>query len=287
VLEVGPSDSGDRNSRMVKKTAKAQALRVSGDEPFRESPTPAGAKMPAFTLVKTKRVFEEICDQVRQELAAGTLGPGDKLPPERDLALKFGVSRSAVREALRSLEISGLVRLQKGVKGGAVILQGDADLVTRSFRDMFILGKISLDSLTEARTRVMQMAVELACERITPELLGALEQNNREFKTAAHPLPASERVAFSIEFYQLLARAMQNEVLQAIVESLSEIVLHEVAKSNFSPMPDVIEHRQRLIEHLAQRNKEAAKQEIGAHLRRLHKHVIDEVARRGEAEKRS
>jgi hypothetical protein len=44
--------------------------------------------------------------------------------------------------------------------------------------------------------------------------------------------------------------------LQAVVESLSEIVLHEVAKSNFSPMPDVIAHRQRSIEHLAQRNKE-------------------------------
>jgi GntR family transcriptional regulator, transcriptional repressor for pyruvate dehydrogenase complex len=272
---------------MAKKTAKAQTLSLNSDEPFRESPAPAGAKMPAFTLVKTKRVFEEICDQVRQELAAGTLGPGDKLPPERDLALKFGVSRSAVREALRSLEISGVVRLQKGVKGGAVILQGDADLVTRSFRDMFILGRISLDSLTEARTRVMQMAVELACERMTPELLATLEENNRRFKTAARPLPVPERVAFSIEFYQLLARAMQNEVLQAIVESLSEIVLHEVAKSDFSPMPDVIAHRQRLIGYLAQRDKEAAKQEIGAHLRRLHKHVIDEVARQEKNRQRS
>jgi DNA-binding FadR family transcriptional regulator len=272
---------------MVKKAAKAQILRLSSDEPFRKSPLPVGAKMPAFTLVKTKRVFEEICDQVRQELAAGALGPGDKLPPERDLALKFGVSRSAVREALRSLEISGVVRLQKGVKGGAVILKGDANVVTRSFRDMFILGTISLDSLTEARTRVMQMAVELACERMTPELLGALKENNHRFKTAAHPLPSSERVAFSIEFYELLARAMQNEVLQAIVESLSEVLLHEVVKSNFSPMPDVIAHRQRLIEHLAQRNKEAARQEIGAHLRRLHKHVIDEVARQAKDKQRN
>ena len=271
---------------MTKKTAKAQALTVGDDEPVRESTPTKTTKMPAFTVVKPKRVFEEICDQVRKELAVGTLGPGDKLPPERDLALKFGVSRSAVREALRSLEISGVVRLQKGVKGGAVILKGDADLVTRSFRDMFILGKISLDSLTEARTRVMQMAVELACERMTPELLVALKENNHRFKTAAHPLPAPERVAFSIEFYELLARAMQNEVLQAIVESLSEIVLHEVAKSNFSPMPDVIAHRQRLIEHLAQRNKEAAKQEIGAHLRRLHKHVIDEVARQEKNKQR-
>ena len=63
-------------------------------------------------------------------------------------------------------------------------------------------------------------------------------------------------------------------------------MLHEVAKSNFSPMPDVIAHRQRSIEHLAQRNKEAVKQEIGAHLRRVHKHVIDEVARQEKNKRR-
>ena len=63
-------------------------------------------------------------------------------------------------------------------------------------------------------------------------------------------------------------------------------MLHEVAKSNFSPMPDVIVLRQQSIERLAQRNKEAAKQEIGAHLRRLRKHVIDEVARQEKNKRR-
>jgi len=64
---------------------------------------------PKFAPIRTKRVFEEICEQVRREMAAGSLRPGDKLPPERELALKLGVSRAAVREALRSLEIAGVV----------------------------------------------------------------------------------------------------------------------------------------------------------------------------------
>lgn len=85
-------------------------------------------------------------------MAAGALRPGDKLPPERDQALKLRVSRTAVREALRSLEIAGVVGLQKGSKGGAFILKGDPDLVTRSIRDMVYLSRISLDNLTEART---------------------------------------------------------------------------------------------------------------------------------------
>ena len=108
-------------------------------------------------------MFEEICEQVRREMAAGSLRPGDKLPPERELALKLGVSRAAVREALRSLEIAGVVGLHKGAHGGAFILKGDPDIVTRSIRDMFHLGRVSLDNLTEARTLVMQMAIALVC----------------------------------------------------------------------------------------------------------------------------
>ena len=67
-----------------------------------------------------RRIFEEICDQIRRDMAASKLCPGDKLPAERELAQQFGVSRNAVREALRSLEVAGIVRLQKGVKGGAI-----------------------------------------------------------------------------------------------------------------------------------------------------------------------
>ena len=101
----------------------------------------------AFQQVKTRRVFEEICEQIRQRLATGALKPGDKLPAERELALEFKVSRPAVREALRTLEISGIVSLQKGVKGGAFIRDGNPGLLTQSLQDLMILGRVSLRSL--------------------------------------------------------------------------------------------------------------------------------------------
>ena len=65
----------------------------------------------------SRRTFEEICERIREQLALGVLKPGDKLPRERDLAEQLGVSRNVLREALRSLEMAGLLRLQKGVKG--------------------------------------------------------------------------------------------------------------------------------------------------------------------------
>ena len=77
-----------------------------------------------FKPIRTKRAFEEVCDQIREEIQSGNLAPGDKLPSERELAEQFHVSRSTVREAFRTLEIGGVLELQKGVRGGAVVLMG-------------------------------------------------------------------------------------------------------------------------------------------------------------------
>ena len=207
-------------------------------------------------------------------MAAGSLRPGDKLPPERELALKLGVSRAAVREALRSLEIAGVVGLHKGAHGGAFILKGDPDIVTRSIRDMFHLGRISLDNLTEARTLVMQTAMELVCERIRPTAIAALEKNVDRLTTLPASGKASERVAISAEFYRLISQATENTVLQVIIEALTEIVLQQVEQSNIEFFPNLIAHRRRLVEHIAKREVDDAKREMTEHLQRLRRHLM-------------
>src|SRR5689334_11124463 len=132
-----------------------------------QKPEPAERPAPTFEPIHTRRAFEEICHRIRAQIAAGTLRPGDKLPPERDLALQLGVGRNALREALRSLEIAGVVRLQKGVKGGAFIQSGDARRMNDVVRDMLSLGSISVAELAEARVHTQDLVVRLACERAT------------------------------------------------------------------------------------------------------------------------
>ena len=229
---------------------------------------------PRFAPIRTKRVFEEICEQVRREMAAGTLRPGDKLPPEREMALKLGVSRAAVREAFRSLEIAGVVGLHKGARGGAFILKGDPDIVTRSIRDMFHLGRISLDNLTEARTLVMQLAMQLACERIRPTTLAALERNVERLTMLPVSGKAAERVAISAEFYRLISQATDNTVMQVIIEALTDIVLQQVEQSNIEFFPNLITHRRRLVEYIANRQVDEAKREMTEHLQRLRRHLM-------------
>jgi DNA-binding FadR family transcriptional regulator len=214
-------------------------------------------------------------------MAAGELRPGDKLPAERDLSTSFGVSRSAVREALRSLEIAGVVRLQKGVKGGAFVLRGDPDLITRSIRDMFYLGRISIDSLTEARVLVLDLAVRLASERILPETVEALERNLDRLASLSIDAPVSDRVAVGLDFYRLLAEATGNKVLEVIIVSLSTIPLQQVERFRMSPLPGLVATRRRLLAHITSGDGGATAREITSHLKRLHTHVIRELQRHG------
>ncbi|MGD9881203.1 MAG: FadR/GntR family transcriptional regulator, partial [Reyranella sp.] len=115
---------------------------------------PSNSPALVFQPISRPRAFEEICDRIRHQLSIGALQPGDKLPAERDLATQLGVSRGALREALRSLEIAGIVVLRKGATGGAFIRPGDPTSMTRVMQDLVHLGSISLGDHTEARVMI-------------------------------------------------------------------------------------------------------------------------------------
>ena len=159
-----------------------------------------------FRPIRTRRAFEEICERIREQLALGVLKPGDKLPPERDLAQQLGVSRNVLREALRSLEMAGVLRLQKGVKGGAFIQEGDTSRMNDVMRDMLSLGSISVRELSEARINVLDLVVRLVCVNARQRGFrgtGSQYRANRYCATREGRL--LDRVECSREFYKLLA----------------------------------------------------------------------------------
>ncbi|MGI4814182.1 MAG: FadR/GntR family transcriptional regulator [Janthinobacterium lividum] len=231
---------------------------------------------PTFGMVKTRRAFEEICDQIRGELAAGRLKPGDRLPAERELAEQFGVSRTAVREALRSLEVAGIVYCQKGVNGGPYVTRGDPGVITLAVRDMVFLGQISTESLTEARIMITNDAIRLACERATTADLDAIEKDIDRWDESSRKGDSSRRTTEIIEFYRLLARATHNEVVVMLVDSLSEIVALLLARVAPEPRSDVAQVRRRILKHVRARDAEKAMSEMTSHLKRLSKYLRDQ-----------
>ncbi|HEX6511658.1 MAG TPA: GntR family transcriptional regulator, partial [Chloroflexota bacterium] len=80
-----------------------------------------------FRSVRTRRVSEQIEQQLAAAIFAGKLKPGDRLPPERELVERFEASRASVREATRALELAGLITIRPGAGGGAYVTTPDFD----------------------------------------------------------------------------------------------------------------------------------------------------------------
>jgi GntR family transcriptional repressor for pyruvate dehydrogenase complex len=241
--------------------------------------SPIAPRRPAsqFRAVRPKRVFEEICDQIRQDLESGKLKPGDRLPPERLLAEQFSVSRTTLREALRALEFAGIVTLLKGTNGGAVILDGTSNTLTQSIADIQRLGRVSLTQIAEVRILIQEMVVKLAVHRATDADLQALEDNVRRTKEFVAAKDFEARMEASQEFYRLLAKSTGNQLVILLNEALANIMRPYVAYVVKTLDYDVVRHRRRFLKFLEARDEAKAVAEMTGHLRRIHD-VIDDSA---------
>jgi GntR family transcriptional regulator, transcriptional repressor for pyruvate dehydrogenase complex len=174
-----------------------------------------------FSPIKPKRAFEKICDEIKRLIFTGTLKPGDRLPTELELTSQFNVSRQTVREALRLLETTGFINMQKGGTGGPLIVDTILNTISNSFLDAFQLRKISIDELTAARIEIERMVLKAVLARDDQDYIEALEENVR----LAKELLASRKEPFRelMEFHMLLARASKNYIFAIMVESLLTI----------------------------------------------------------------
>lgn len=216
------------------------------------------AANPGFTRVKRRRVFEEICDQIRGKLSRGEYRPGDKLPSERELAAELGVGRPAVREAIRTLENAGVVMLKKGLHGGAFVRDGSPETVTQSLHDLLNLGHFSLPALMEARRVIIGSVLRLACERGTGADFDAMEACVDRIEQFDVQRQYIEKVNAGTDFFRILTAAAHNNVLLLLTDSLTTIV--RVVASNVrpanNPMTDPL--RRELVDRLRQRDAAGA-----------------------------
>ena len=181
-----------------------------------------GVDKAIFTPVKSKRAFEEVSSKIKTLVFEGALKPGDKLPSETELATQFNVGRQTVREALRILELSGFITVQKGYGGGPIVQDTILSQISNLFSDAFQMDKITLEQITTARITIERAILEHAIENADIEDLKALENNLARAQTKADQNIMC--IEENIEFHKLLAEASKNPVFVIVAESILAIM---------------------------------------------------------------
>ncbi|MFH1122082.1 MAG: FCD domain-containing protein [Pseudomonadota bacterium] len=176
----------------------------------------------SFSPIKTKRVFEEVSAEIKKSIVRGAFKPGDRLPSEVELSRQFGVSRQTIREALRILELSGFITIQRGAVGGAIIVDTILKSVSESLVDAIQMRKISPDDLNTCRLEVEKAMMRYVISYADASDIQRLQDNIDEAKGAADKgIPPFKQ---NLQFHRILARASGNHMFFVIVDSMMAVI---------------------------------------------------------------
>jgi DNA-binding FadR family transcriptional regulator len=192
--------------------------------------------MHKFKPIRQPRISEGVIDQLKRAVLVRHFKAGDKLPPERELAAEFQVSRVAIREALRALESTGFVEIRQGATGGAYVTDLTFQTLANAFLDLFLAEKISIPELYQVRLLIEPEIARRAAARVTPvyakRLLEAMEEEDVPTKTFSEDFETKTSVHF------ILAEMCGNRLWEAIVKSLVGLTLRfvEAVQPDFQSM---------------------------------------------------
>lgn len=230
---------------------------------------------PLFAATVVQRPRQQVEDQIRHAISSGALKTGQKLPSEATLALNFGVSRTTVREALRSLVTDGLIEKTPGASGGSFVRSLNhetlgADLV-HDIENLLSAGSIGFLEASQVRRMLEMPSARLAARHRSAEELEALHQVIAEQRTLSYDDPRVPEL--DTRFHSLISQASGNRVVAAFVVALHEVTepvhhLHldaEVGKGTF---------RQHLaiVRAIERQDPAAAEAAMGVHLEYLERH---------------
>lgn len=183
--------------------------------------------------IHREAISDQITDRILSLIRERRLQPGDKLPPERDLATSLGVSRATLREALRSLAIMNVVELKHG--SGTYVTSLEPNLLVENFALVFSLTHNSFLQLIEARRVIEPGATALTANNITDEGILQLEQI---LLNSWKCLPANPEVfpELDIEFHVKIAELSGNALLSRIMQALTRM---SIASSQRTATSDI------------------------------------------------
>lgn len=219
-----------------------------------------------FQEIKIESPVDKIIRQIRELIITKQLNPGDKLPPERRLAERLGISRSNVRDAIKKLEFYGILKTlpQSGTIVAGIGITALEGLIT----DVLKIEDTDFVSLVETRVLLETEAAKLAAERRTENNIVAIQQalNAYRIKVEAGSPAVEEDLMFHIK----IAEASKNSVLKSLMliitpDIINNFIQLDVCKDN--SFSNTLKEHETILEHIVNQKPELAAHAMQAHLK--------------------
>src|SRR5499425_2338970 len=214
--------------------------------------------------IKSTRIYEEIVRQVKAMIAEGRLKGGDRLPPERDLAEKFVVSRTSVREALRALESLGLVEIRPGE--GTFVRQVSIEALVEPLALLMVSQREGIGELFEARRLLEPSLAALAATRATSEEIQEME---RILEEQAREVAAGRTgLAQDAQFHAAIGAAAHNRAITRITHAIMDLLTQSREESLNTPGRPTRSHEdhRRVLAAISRRDGEGARKAMLDHI---------------------
>lgn len=228
---------------------------------------PDSATEPVLGRITVQKSYEVLADRLRRTIIDGAMAEGSRLPTERQLVTQTGLSRGSVREALRKLEVEGLVTTRLGRLGGNIVSRPGNESMAH-FITQFVRGRrLSLRTLQETRETLEPALARLAAERRSDDDIKRLRALNAEMANALDD--RNQFAAINIEWHNAVATASRNDLLAAFLYSISYgVVVSTVIEEYDTPglRAEVVKAHERIIVAIVNGDGDAA-------FRRMERHV--------------
>src|SRR5882762_8489656 len=224
-------------------------------------------KLGTFSVVRPAGnglMTEQVVMQVRDMIHLGKLKPGDRLPPERELAKRLGISRASLRAGLHFLAAIGVLTARHG--SGSYIATGPPALDSAPLSMLAALHGFTADKMFEARRLVEVAVAGLAAEHATDDHLRRISDEVTETYAALDN--PQEYLIHDFGFHRAVAAASGNPILATFMEMVADILYQRRCKTidRSSDLRESVEMHRRIYRAIRARNPEAARAAMSEHL---------------------
>jgi GntR family transcriptional repressor for pyruvate dehydrogenase complex len=237
-------------------------------------------------MVRTARLYEQIVVQIEESISEGRLKPGDQLPAERELAQQFGVSRTAVREAVKTLCEKGLVEAYSG--RGTFVTSGKSQSAKHSLQ--WLVNSSSNPQnphyVTELREILEPEFTALAATRIEEQQLAMMREAIEVMDRSMHDPHAY--IEADLDFHLALAEAAGNPIILSLLDSIVEVIREErlgVFAVPGAPTRGQIHHKL-ILKAIQRRDPVKARKAMIAHMQQIHEDTARARALKASSGKR-